>query len=186
MGEIPQQFVSVTAEVLDTTGTQPLPIWPRWRLGGLWKFVTVLAFIWSSPQAAAAGRGAHLAAGAELPAEQQQQPQEQDEEDEQWDEPDEAPRWALCKRQQRHSWASTPCVGCAGREWGCRNREERLDHSSLRDGAAQLSLGTSLLVLTTKSAVQGELSNLPAHIQPSQGAVQHLASIPARAGSERH
>ena len=73
-----------------------------------------LAFIWSSPQVGAAGRGTHLAAGAELPAEQQQQPQEQDEEYEQRDEPEEAPRRALCKRQQRHSWASAPCVGVQG------------------------------------------------------------------------
>lgn len=144
-----------------------------------------LAFIWSSPQARAAGRGTHLAAGAELPAEQQQQPQEQDEEDEQRDEPEEASRWALCKRQQCHSWGSAPCVGCARREWGGRDRGEKLDHSSLRDGAARLSLETPLLVLTTRSAIQGELSHFSAHIQPSQGAIQHLASIPALASSEK-
>lgn len=63
-----------TAEVLDIFRTQP---W--WRQDVFGKFV------------------AHLAAGAEPPAEQQQQPQEKDQENEQRDEPEEASRRALCK-----------------------------------------------------------------------------------------
>lgn len=142
MGEIQLKFhqwlLSTTAEGWIPQG-HPLPVWPCWGLGGFWKSVSFLAIAASLP-------------GLGKPAETLTLQQAQNFQQSKSSSPRSRMRKMSSGMSQRkfpggHSASDRhvtprhqPRMGCAGREQGGRDTGERMDHSSLSDGAAQLTL----------------------------------------------